>query len=123
MDKDKLNYIIGNPPFLGARVMSKDQKEDLLSVFGNYKGAGNLDFVSGWYLKAAELMRGTDIQTALVSTNSITQGEQASLLWKILVQDFDVTINFAYKTFKWNSEAKDKAASPLCYYWIWEGKS
>ncbi|HFU4059902.1 TPA: type IIL restriction-modification enzyme MmeI [Streptococcus suis] len=110
VDKDKLNYIIGNPPFLGARVMSKDQKEDLLSVFGNYKGAGNLDFVSGWYLKAAELMRGTDIQTALVSTNSITQGEQASLLWKILVQDFDVTINFAYKTFKWNSEAKDKAA-------------
>ncbi|HFI0120415.1 TPA: DNA methyltransferase [Streptococcus suis] len=110
VDKDKLNYIIGNPPFLGARVMSKEQKEDLLSVFGNYKGAGNLDFVSGWYLKAAELMRGTDIQTALVSTNSITQGEQASLLWKILVQDFDVTINFAYKTFKWNSEAKDKAA-------------
>ncbi|HFI0150401.1 TPA: DNA methyltransferase [Streptococcus suis] len=110
VDKDRLNYIIGNPPFLGARVMSKEQKEDLLTVFGNYKGAGNLDFVSGWYLKAAELMRGTDIQAALVSTNSITQGEQASLLWKILIQDFDVTINFAYKTFKWNSEAKDNAA-------------
>ncbi|HEP1787996.1 TPA: class I SAM-dependent DNA methyltransferase [Streptococcus suis] len=110
VDKDKLNYIIGNPPFLGARVMSKEQKEDLLSVFGNYKGAGNLDFVSGWYLKAAQLMSGTNIQTALVSTNSITQGEQASLLWKILLQDFDVSINFAYKTFKWNSEAKDKAA-------------
>ncbi|MGQ7417247.1 DNA methyltransferase [Streptococcus suis] len=110
VDKDKLNYIIGNPPFLGARVMSKEQKDNLLSVFGNYKGAGNLDFVSGWYLKAAQLMSGTNIQTALVSTNSITQGEQASLLWKLLLQDFDVSINFAYKTFKWNSEAKDKAA-------------
>ncbi|MEG3310868.1 DNA methyltransferase [Streptococcus sp. SS-4456] len=110
VDKDKLNYIIGNPPFLGARVMSKEQKDNLLSVFGNYKGAGNLDFVSGWYLKAAQLMSGTNIQTALVSTNSITQGEQASLLWKLLLHDFDVSINFAYKTFKWNSEAKDKAA-------------
>ena len=110
VDKDKLNYIIGNPPFLGARVMSKAQKADLLDVFDGYKGAGNLDFVSGWYIKSAQLMQGTEIQTALVSTNSITQGEQASLLWKILIQDFSVSINFAYKTFKWNSEAKDKAA-------------
>lgn len=110
VDKDKLNYIIGNPPFLGARVMSKAQKADLLDVFDGYKGAGNLDFVSGWYIKSAQLMQGTEIQTALVSTNSITQGEQASLLWKILIQDFLVSINFAYKTFKWNSEAKDKAA-------------
>lgn len=110
VDKDKLNYIIGNPPFLGARVMSKAQKADLLDVFDGYKGAGNLDFVSGWYIKSAQLMQGTEIQTALVSTNSITQGEQASLLWKILIQDFSVSINFAYKTFKWNSEVKDKAA-------------
>lgn len=110
VDKDKLSYIIGNPPFLGARVMSKAQKADLLDVFDGYKGAGNLDFVSGWYIKSAQLMQGTEIQTALVSTNSITQGEQASLLWKILIQDFSVSINFAYKTFKWNSEAKDKAA-------------
>ena len=79
-------------------------------MFDGYKGAGNLDFVSGWYIKSAQLMQGTEIQTALVSTNSITQGEQASLLWKILIQDFSVSINFAYKTFKWNSEAKDKAA-------------
>ncbi|MFZ2761936.1 MAG: DNA methyltransferase [Streptococcus infantarius] len=110
VDKDKLSYIIGNPPFLGARIMSKAQKADLLDVFDGYKGAGNLDFVSGWYIKSAQLMQGTEIQTALVSTNSITQGEQASLLWKILIQDFSVSINFAYKTFKWNSEAKDKAA-------------
>ncbi|HEL0007636.1 TPA: class I SAM-dependent DNA methyltransferase [Streptococcus equi subsp. zooepidemicus] len=110
VDKDKLSYIIGNPPFLGARVMSKEQKADLLDVFDGYKGAGNLDFVSGWYIKSAQLMQGTEIQTTLVSTNSIMQGEQASLLWKILIQDFSVSINFAYKTFKWNSEAKDKAA-------------
>ena len=110
VDKDKLSYIIGNPPFLGARVMSKAQKVGLLNVFDGYKGAGNLDFVSGWYIKSAQLMQGTEIQTALVSTNSITQGEQASLLWKILIQDFSVSINFAYKTFKWNSEVKDKAA-------------
>ncbi len=88
--KDRLNYIIGNPPFLGARVMSKEQKNDLLTVFEGYKGAGNLDFVSGWYLKAARLMEGTTVQTALVSTNSITQGEQASLLWKILMTDYQV---------------------------------
>ena len=110
VDKDKLSYIIGNPPFLGARVMSKEQKADLLDVFDGYKGVGNLDFVSGWYIKSAQLMQGTEIQTALVSTNSIMQGEQASLLWKILIQDFSVSINFAYKTFKWNSEAKEKAA-------------
>lgn len=108
--RDKLNYIIGNPPFLGARLMNDGQKENLLGVFENYKGAGNLDFVSGWYLKSAQFMQGTNIQTALVSTNSITQGEQASLLWEILMKDYGIYINFAYQTFKWNSEAKDKAA-------------
>ncbi|HEM4385353.1 TPA: class I SAM-dependent DNA methyltransferase [Streptococcus suis] len=110
VDKDKLNYIIGNPPFLGARVMSKEQKETLVEVFNGEKGVGNLDFVSGWYVKAAKLMQASSIQTALVSTNSITQGEQASLLWKILIQNYGVHINFAYQTFKWTSEAKDRAA-------------
>lgn len=108
--RDELNYIIGNPPFLGARLMSDEQKENLLGVFENYKGAGNLDFVSGWYLKAAQFMQNTEIHTALVSTNSITQGEQASLLWEILMKDYGICINFAYQTFKWNSEAKEKAA-------------
>lgn len=107
---EKLSYIVGNPPFLGARVMDKIQKADLMKVFEGYKGAGNLDFVSGWYLKAAQLIQGTKIQVALVSTNSITQGEQASLLWKIMVEDFGIKINMAYQTFKWASEATDKAA-------------
>lgn len=108
--KHKLNYMIGNPPFVGARLMSKQQKQDLLAVFNSYKNAGNLDFVSGWYVKAARLMVNTTIQTALVSTNSITQGEQAGTLWKLLMEEYGVVINFAYRTFKWTSEANDKAA-------------
>lgn len=108
--KDKLNYIIGNPPFIGARLMDKEQKETLLSVFNGYKGAGNLDFVSGWYMNCASLMRDSSIKAALVSTNSITQGEQASILWRILMEDFGTKINFAYQTFQWTSEAKQKAA-------------
>lgn len=108
--KDKLNYIIGNPPFIGARLMDKEQKETLLSVFNGYKGAGNLDFVSGWYMNCASLMKDSSIKAALVSTNSITQGEQASILWRILMEDFGTKINFAYQTFQWTSEAKQKAA-------------
>lgn len=108
--KDKLNYIIGNPPFLGARVMSDEQKKDLFEVFERRKGTGNLDFVSGWYLKASQLMQNTTIEAALVSTNSITQGEQASLLWKTLIKEFYININFAYQTFKWTSEVRDGAA-------------
>ena len=108
--KEKLNYIIGNPPFLGARVMSDEQKNDLLEVFEGRRGTGNLDFVSGWYLKASQLMQETTIEAALVSTNSITQGEQASLLWKTLIKEFNIKINFAYQTFKWTSEARDRAA-------------
>ena len=108
--KDKLNYIIGNPPFIGARLMDKEQKETLLSVFNGYKGAGNLDFVSGWYMNCASLMKDSSIKAALVSTNSITQGEQAAILWKILMEDFGTKINFAYQTFQWTSEAKQKAA-------------
>ncbi len=106
--KHQLNYIIGNPPFLGARVMDKSQKLDLLNVFEKRKGAGNLDFVAGWYLKAAQMMQNTKIETALVSTNSICQGEQASLLWKILFEEFGAKINFAHRTFKWQNEAKAK---------------
>ncbi len=80
--KDKLNYIMGNPPFVGARLMSKEQKDDLLSVLGaKWKNAGNLDYVSCWYKKAADLMKGTNIRTALVSTNSVSQGESVVILW------------------------------------------
>ena len=108
--KDKLSYIIGNPPFIGARLMSKEQKNSLLSVFDGYKGVGNLDFVCGWYINCAKIMKDSSIEAALVSTNSITQGEQASILWKILMEEFDIKINFAYQTFQWTSEAKQKAA-------------
>ena len=107
--KDKLSYIIGNPPFLGARLMSSTQKEDMLHVFAKLKGVGNLDYVSAWYRKSAELIQNTKVEVALVSTNSITQGEQVAILWKNLMIDFGIVINFAYLPFVWNSEAKDKA--------------
>ncbi len=102
------DYIMGNPPFSGARLMSESQKNDVLSVFGNIKNVGNLDYVSCWYKKAANLMRGTNIHAALVSTNSITQGEQVAILWKVLAQ-MGVRIDFAYRTFRWDSEAEIKA--------------
>lgn len=105
--KNKLNYIIGNPPFLGAKYTSKEQKLDLEVVNPQLKG---IDFVSAWFYKAAALINDTKTRVAFVSTNSITQGEQVSILWKDLINKFDIEIDFAYKTFKWESEAKDKAA-------------
>ena len=107
--KDKLNYIMGNPPFVGARLMSQEQKYDLLHVFGDkWKNAGNLDYVACWYKKAADLMKGTAIRTALVSTNSVSQGEQVANLWKPLFEE-GVHIDFAHRTFRWDSEATLKA--------------
>ena len=107
--KDKLNYIMGNPPFVGARLMGKEQKDDLFDVFGaKWKNAGNLDYVSCWYKKAADLMKGTHIRTALVSTNSVSQGESVAILWKPLFED-GVHIDFAHRTFRWDSEASIKA--------------
>lgn len=105
VDKSKLNYIMGNPPFVGARWMSKEQKSDVLSIFGkDWKGVGDLDYVCCWYKKAADYIKGTNIRCALVSTNSITQGGAVSILWKPLFED-DVHIDFAYRTFRWDSEA------------------
>ena len=107
--KDKLDYIMGNPPFVGARLMGKEQKDDLFDVFGaKWKNAGNLDYVSCWYKKAADLMKGTHIRTALVSTNSVSQGESVAILWKPLFED-GVHIDFAHRTFRWDSEASIKA--------------
>lgn len=113
--KDRLSYIIGNPPFLGYSLQSPKQKADLLSVYVDengkpYKTAGKIDFVSAWYFKASQIMQNTSIRTALVSTNSITQGEQVASVWKPLYDRFGIHIDFAHQTFKWNSEAKDKAA-------------
>lgn len=105
----ELNYIMGNPPFKGARNMSNTQKEDVLSVFGSkWKNVGNLDYVSCWYKKAADYIKGTKVRAALVSTNSITQGEAVANLWKPLFED-GVHIDFAHRTFIWDSEANIKA--------------
>lgn len=106
--KDKLTYIMGNPPFVGARLMGKEQKHDVFTIFDGVKNNGNLDYVSCWYKKAAELMTGTNIRTALVSTNSICQGEQVAILWKELF-NHGVHIDFAHRTFRWDSEASIKA--------------
>ena len=106
----ELDYIMGNPPFLGARIMSSGQKDDLISVFGaKWKNIGNLDYVTGWYKKSLEMMQGNNaIHAALVSTNSITQGEQVANLWKPLMEA-GVHIDFAWRTFIWDSEANQKA--------------
>lgn len=103
------DYIIGNPPFVGARWMSKSQKDDVISIFGkNWSGVGDLDYVACWYKKAVNLMRGTKTKAALVSTNSITQGGAVANLWKPLLES-GVRINFAWRTFRWDSEASLKA--------------
>lgn len=106
--KSKLNYIMGNPPFVGARLMSKEQKADVNTIFPGWKNAGNLDYVCCWYKKASDMMQGTSVRSALVSTNSVVQGESVANLWKPLFDD-GVHIDFAYRTFRWDSEAKIKA--------------
>lgn len=105
------DYIMGNPPFVGYSLQSKEQKQDLIDLFGkNWKNVGKLDYVSGWYLKATRLMNASpETHTALVSTNSITQGEQVANLWKPLFEYYGVKIDFAYRTFRWDSEASLKA--------------
>ena len=106
----EFDYIMGNPPFLGARIMSAEQKDDLISVFGpKWKNIGNMDYVTGWYKKTAEMMNVIPkLHAALVSTNSITQGEQVANLWKPLMEA-GVHIDFAWRTFIWDSEANQKA--------------
>lgn len=112
--KEKLNYIMGNPPFVGYSLQSKEQKEDILSIYRDekgkpYKTAGKIDYVAGWYWKAASMMQGTNIRTALVSTNSICQGEQVASIWEPLYKRFGIHIDFAHRTFQWDSEASIKA--------------
>ena len=103
------DYIMGNPPFIGARMMTAEQKQDLIEVFGaKWKNIGNMDYVCGWYKKAADLMCGTGVKAALVSTNSICQGEQVANLWEPLMRD-GIVIDFAHRTFRWDSEASVKA--------------
>lgn len=110
----KLNFIMGNPPFVGYSLQSKSQKDDILSVYVDekhkpYKGAGKIDYVAGWYFKASQLMQNTNIRAAFVSTNSITQGEQVADIWKPLYDRFKIHIDFGWRTFVWDSEANEKA--------------
>ncbi|WP_259652940.1 class I SAM-dependent DNA methyltransferase [Bacillus paranthracis] len=110
VSKHELSYILGNPPFIGARFMSDVQKKDLQSVREGFQGINDLDFVSGWFLKAADYTGGTKIKTAFVSTNSIVQGGQAAILWKYIFNIRGHHIHFAHQTFKWTNEARGKAA-------------
>ena len=107
VDHSKLNYIMGNPPFVGNVQMSEAQKKDMDTLF--HKSEGRLDYVSAWYLKAAELIQNSKIECAFVSTNSITQGIQVQTLWGYLEKKYPIIINFAYRTFRWDSEASIKA--------------
>lgn len=113
--KEKLSYIIGNPPFVGHSIQNEQQKKEIRSIYVDENGkeynlAGKIDYVAGWYFKAASLISNTNIKVAFVSTNSICQGEQVVGVWQPLYKRFGVNIAFAYQTFKWGSEAKDKAA-------------
>ena len=110
IDKNDLNYIMGNPPFVGGMWMTQIQKNEIRNIYGDIKGVGELDYVTAWYKKAAIIMqKRPNIRTAFVSTNSITQGMHPGIYWKHLVEEYDVQIIFAYDTFKWNSEATLKA--------------
>ena len=114
VDKLKLDYIMGNPPFVGYSLQNKEQKADILSVYVDekgkpYKTAGKIDYVAGWYFKASQFIQGTSIRVAFVSTNSITQGEQVAGVWKPLFERFGIHIDFAHRTFRWDSEASLKA--------------
>ncbi|MDR2730689.1 MAG: hypothetical protein LBB81_07320, partial [Treponema sp.] len=108
--KSELSYILGNPPFVGFKYANKAQKDDMQLVFGKICKTALLDYVCAWYKKAAEYIYGTEIEVAYVSTNSIVQGTQVGQLWGILINRYNVNINFAHKNFKWSNEAKGKAA-------------
>lgn len=107
--KEKLNYIMGNPPFVGGMYMSEGQKNEIRNIFEDVTGAGEFDYVTGWYKKAIELSLGTMIRCAFVSTNSICQGSQVITFWKHLIERYNIHIDFAYTTFVWNSEAQNQA--------------
>ena len=103
------SYILGNPPFVGKHYQSKEQRADMVALLPEFGNVGDLDFVSGWYFKAADYIQGTEIKVGLVSTNSITQGEQVSVLWPALFDRYKIKLHFAHRTFAWVSEARGKA--------------
>lgn len=108
----ELHYIMGNPPFVGARMMEQGsrQKKEVEEIFGKIKDVQDLDYVTCWYKKAAEYIQNTSIEVGLVSTNSICQGSQVPILWNVLLNDYHVHINYAHQTFRWNSDSTESAA-------------
>ncbi len=112
VSNEKLRYILGNPPFIGARMMPQGctQKKEVEKLFGDIKDVQDLDYVTCWYIKSAQYIQGTHIEVAFVSTNSICQGSQVSILWGVLLRDYGIKLNFAHRTFKWSNEARGKAA-------------
>ncbi len=108
--KNELSYILGNPPFIGSKIMTQLQRTQIVKEFGGIDGSGVLDYVTGWYIKAAKYIQETKIKVAFVSTNSIVQGEQTSILWGQMLNKYGIKIHFAHRTFKWSNEAKGNAA-------------
>ncbi len=110
VSKNELSFIIGNPPFIGSKIMKQSQRDQIVKEFDNADGSGVLDYVTGWYIKAAKYIQDTKIKVAFVSTNSIVQGEQTSILWGQMLNKYNIKIHFAHRTFKWSNEAKGNAA-------------
>jgi hypothetical protein len=112
VEKDliKFDFILGNPPFIGSKIMSQNQRNSVIKEFDNIQGAGVLDYVTAWYIKAAKYIQNTKTKVAFVSTNSIVQGEQTSILWGQMLNKYYIKIHFAHRTFKWSNEAKGNAA-------------
>ncbi|MCA4895991.1 MAG: class I SAM-dependent DNA methyltransferase [Cytophagales bacterium] len=108
-EKTTFDYILGNPPFIGTAYQSKEQKEDMARVFNGVKSFGMLDYVCAWYIISAKVIQNSTTQVSFVSTNSISQGEQPAVLWSELLK-LGAKIKFSHRTFKWNNEAKGKAA-------------
>ena len=109
-DEPKFDYIIGNPPFIGSNIMKQNQRSQIVNLFDNAAGGGTLDYVTGWYIKAAKYIQGTKTKAAFVSTNSIVQGEQTAILWRQMLEKYGIKIHFAHRTFKWSNEARGNAA-------------
>ncbi len=110
VSKNELSFIIGNQPFIGSKIMTQNQRNQIVKLFDNADGTGVLDYVTGWYIKAAKYIQNTKIKVAFVSTNSIVQGEQTAILWGQMLLKHAIKIHFAHRTFKWSNEAKGNAA-------------
>jgi len=110
LNKINFDYILGNPPFIGSKIMSQPQRDAVVKEFDNIQGAGILDYVTAWYIKAAKYIQNKDTKVAFVSTNSIVQGEQTSILWGQMLTKYNIKIHFAHRTFKWSNEARGNAA-------------